>query len=141
MGQYSDYGAYDQGFVAFMVTMWLFFLFFILLASVLMMFSLYKIFVKAGREDAWAAFIPIYNTIVFLDVIKRPWWQIFMYLIPIYGIYLSIVDHNRLSKFFGRSESFTVGLVLLPILFFPILGFGADNYIPHALPDLRDESL
>ena len=106
--------------------------------GLLMMISYYKIFHKAGREDAWAAFIPIYNTIVLLDIIKRPWWQIFMYLIPFYGIYLAIVDINRLSKFFGKTEGFTVGILFLPMIFLPILGFGSAQYIPEALPDLRD---
>ena len=106
---------------------------------VFLLFCLYKIFQKAGREDAWAAFIPIYSMIVQLDIIKRPWWQLFMYFIPFYGLYLAIVDTNRLSKFFGKSEGFTAGLIFLPFIFYPILAFGDAQYNPNALPDLRDK--
>jgi hypothetical protein len=35
---------------------------------------------------------------------------------------------NLLSKSFGKSEGFTVGLILLPIVFYPILGFGDAKY-------------
>ncbi len=36
-------------------------------------YCMYKIFQKAGRQDAWAAFIPIYNTIVLLEIVKNPY--------------------------------------------------------------------
>lgn len=116
-----------------------FFLAFVLLLSLLMMIAMYKIYKKAGREDAWAAFIPIYSTFVLIDIIKRPWWQFFMYMIPFYGFYLSVVDLNRLSKFFGKASEFTVGLFFLPMVFVPILGFGPAQYNPNALPDLREK--
>jgi hypothetical protein len=35
---------------------------------------------------------------------------------------------NMLSKSFGKDEGFTVGLVLLGIIFYPILGFGSAKY-------------
>ncbi len=39
------------------------------------------------------------------------------------------------SKSFGKDEAFTVGLVLLQIIFFPILGFGSAKYLgPYGDP-------
>jgi hypothetical protein len=35
---------------------------------------------------------------------------------------------NLLSISFGKTEGFTVGLVLLPFVFLPILAFGDDQY-------------
>jgi hypothetical protein len=35
---------------------------------------------------------------------------------------------NLLSKSFGKSEGFTVGLILLPFIFYPILGLGDAQY-------------
>jgi hypothetical protein len=35
---------------------------------------------------------------------------------------------NLLSKSFGKSEGFTVGLLLLPIIFYPILGLSDAQY-------------
>ncbi len=37
-------------------------------------------------------------------------------------------QNNLLSKKFGKDEGFTVGLVLLPFIFLPILGFGSSEY-------------
>lgn len=137
----ENYGAgmgYNEAEAALALGFGMVFFVFMMILVVLNLLAFYKIFRKAGREDAWAAFIPIYSTIVLLDVIKRPWWQFFMYFIPLYGIYLMIVDMNRLSKFFGKSEAFTVGLVFLSPLFLMILAFGPAKYNPNALPDLRD---
>lgn len=48
-----------------------------LLVYVFYGYCMYRIFQKAGREDAWAAFVPIYNTIVLLDIVKKPIWWIY----------------------------------------------------------------
>ena len=37
----------------------------------------WKIFEKAGKPG-WAAIIPIYSTIVLLEIIRKPVWWIFM---------------------------------------------------------------
>lgn len=41
-----------------------------------------------------------------------------------------------LSKSFGKSEGFTIGILLLPIIFLPILAFGSAQYIgPYGNPE------
>jgi hypothetical protein len=40
--------------------------------------------------------------------------------------------YNLLSKSFGQNEGFTVGLLLLPFIFFPLLGFGNYAYLGPA---------
>lgn len=37
--------------------------------------------------------------------------------------------YNLVSKSYGKSEGSTVGLVLLPFIFWPILGFGDARYL------------
>jgi hypothetical protein len=39
---------------------------------------------------------------------------------------------NLLSKSFGKDEAFTVGLLLIPIIFYPILGLGSSKYMGPA---------
>jgi hypothetical protein len=39
---------------------------------------------------------------------------------------------NLLSKSFGQSEGFTIGLILLPFIFYPMLGFGNYQYVGPA---------
>ncbi|WP_417352906.1 DUF5684 domain-containing protein [Flavobacterium alkalisoli] len=84
--------------------------------------SYWKIFTKAGKPG-WASLIPIYNTIVIIEIVKKPVWWFFLLLIPIVNIVYAIWIINLLSKSFGKSEGFTVGLILLPVVFLPILAF------------------
>ncbi|MFZ6051076.1 DUF5684 domain-containing protein [Halocola ammonii] len=89
--------------------------------------SLWKIFTKAGKPG-WAAIIPIYNAIVILQIIGKPLWWIVLFLIPIVNVIFSIWATNLLAKSFGKSEGFTVGMIFLPFIFYPILGFGSAEY-------------
>ncbi|QOW09276.1 hypothetical protein Q73A0000_02335 [Kaistella flava (ex Peng et al. 2021)] len=121
-------GAFAMG-----LGMMIFFLIFYVFYS----FCLYKIFQKAGREDAWAAFIPIYNTIVLLDIVKKPIWWFILLLIPFVNIIFSIIIADRLSKFFGKDILMTILLVVLSFIGLPLLAFGDAVYNPNALPDDR----
>ena len=99
---------------------------------VLMIAAMWKIFAKAG-QPGWAAIIPIYNWIVWCKIVGRPAWWVLLLLIcfPIFFIILSI----DLAKSFGKGVGFAVGLILLSIIFFPILGFGSATYQgPSAAP-------
>ena len=105
-----------------------FFLFIIYFAVVaLIIVSQWKIYTKAGKPG-WACLIPIYNIIVLLEIVGKPWWWIFLFMIPIANIVFMVWVINLLSKSFGQSEGFTVGLLLLSIIFFPILGLGDCKY-------------
>ncbi len=94
--------------------------------------SLWKIVAKAG-EPGWAGIIPIYNMLVLAKIAGKPMWWGALVLIPIAGIVFQIWIWNRVVKSFGYSEGFTVGVVLLPFVFLPILGFGKATY--SHLPD------
>jgi hypothetical protein len=95
---------------------------------VLLIVSQWKVFTKAGKPG-WACLIPIYNIIVLLEIIGKPWWWLLLLLfIPVVNIVFAIWMMNLLSKSFGKSEGFTVGMVLLPFIFVPILGFGDATY-------------
>ena len=94
---------------------------------VLLIAAMWKIFVKAG-EEGWKCLIPIYNLIVLLKIVGKPWWWLLMMIIPIVNFIFLIWMTNMLSKSFGKEEGFTVGLILLGIVFYPILGFGDAQY-------------
>ncbi len=90
--------------------------------------SYWKIFTKAGVAG-WKAIIPIYNWYVLLKIVGKPGWWLILFFIPIVNIVFIIWTYNMLSKSFGKDEAFTVGLILLGIVFFPILGFGSAKYL------------
>jgi len=102
---------------------------------VLMIAAMWRIFSKAG-EPGWAAIIPIYNAYVLLKVAGKPGWWLILLFIPIVNLVIMIMTLAGLSTNFGKGVGFTVGLVLLPIIFYPILGFGKAEYQPPQPPAL-----
>jgi hypothetical protein len=88
----------------------------------------WKVYEKAGKPG-WAAIIPIYNVIVLLEIVGKPIWWIFLFLIPCVNIIFMVWTMNLVSKSFGQSEGFTIGLILLGFIFWPILGFGSAQYL------------
>jgi Family of unknown function (DUF5684) len=93
--------------------------------------AFWKIFVKAG-QPGWAGIIPIYNWWVMLKIVGRPGWWFILFLIPIVNIVILIIVYNDLSKSFGKTAGFTVGMIFLGFIFFPILGFGDARYLGPA---------
>lgn len=98
------------------------FLMFWLVVSVFMIVCMWKIFTKAGQEG-WKAIIPIYNLYVLTQIVGKPWWWLLLCCIPFVNIVIGIWLTNLLSKSFGKSEGFTIGLIFLGIVFYPILAF------------------
>ena len=81
--------------------------------------SWFKIFSKAG-QSGWKAFIPILNIVVFTKIVDKPIWWLGIYLILPIGYFLSAI---QISKRFDKKIIFTIGMILLPIVFFPLLAF------------------
>jgi hypothetical protein len=51
-------------------------------------------------------------------------------LIPIVNIVVSIIVSIDIAKNFGKDTGFGIGLWILGIIFYPILGFGDAEYNP-----------
>ncbi len=96
---------------------------------ILIIAGFWKTFAKAG-QPGWAALIPIYNIIVLLQVAGRPIWWIILFLIPVVSLIVAIIVALDVAKNFGKSVGFAIGLILLPFIFYPILGFGSAQYNP-----------
>jgi hypothetical protein len=97
--------------------------------------AMWKVFTKAG-QPGWAAIIPIYNIYIMTKIGGKPGYWTLLCLIPILNIIFLIWLYNMISKSFGKDEGFTVGLVLLGIVFWPILGFGPAKYLgPFGNPE------
>lgn len=84
-------------------------------------------FSKAGRPG-WAVLIPIYNLLVYIDIAGKPWWWLFLCMIPIAGIYFGIVLAMEFVKSYGKGVGFLLGILFLPFVFWPLLGFGDAVY-------------
>jgi hypothetical protein len=98
-----------------------------LLIALLLIIAMWKVFTKAG-QPGWASIIPIYNLYVWCKIVGRPGWWILLMLIPLVNIIVGIILCIDMAKSFGKGVGFGIGLALLGIIFWPILGFGSAQY-------------
>jgi len=91
-------------------------------------YSIWRIYAKAGKPG-WAAIIPIYNVLVELEIVGRPWWWLLLTLVPVVNIVIGVIITLNLGQVFGKSTGFGIGLIFLPIIFIPILAFGNAKYL------------
>ncbi len=121
---------------------------FALAVCILFIATNWKIFSKAGKPG-WGALIPFYNTYIMSDIafgnlsyfiaVMVSWGvsltggfsgsSILTNIAGLASLVLYVIYCVKISKAFGKSGGFAVGLVLLPFIFFPILGFGSAEYI------------
>lgn len=94
---------------------------------VLVIAGMWKTFTKAG-QPGWACLIPIYNIYVMTQIAGKPGWFILLYLVPLVNIWAAIVVLHGISTKFGQGVGFTLGLIFLPFIFYPMLGFGSAQY-------------
>jgi hypothetical protein len=100
---------------------------FYLAVIILIVASIWKVFEKAGKPG-WAAIVPIYNYIVMLEIVGKPTWWIVLLLIPFVNIFIALYMVILLAQSFNKSTGFAVGMILLPIVFYPMLAFGDATY-------------
>lgn len=101
----------------------------VFLLALVMIVAMWKIFTKAGHPG-WASIIPIYNLIILLQIVQRPIWWIILFFIPFVSLIIAIIIALDLAQSFGKGAGFGLGLIFLPIIFYPILGFGDAVYSP-----------
>ncbi|TXD41682.1 signal peptidase I [Lujinxingia vulgaris] len=95
--------------------------------TLVMIASMWKIFTKAG-EPGWAAIVPVYNGIVLAKICgKEPWWGILL-IVPFANLVAMIILSLALAEAFGKDTVWGLGLILLPIVFYPMLAFGNAQY-------------
>jgi hypothetical protein len=98
-----------------------------LLIGLLLIVAMWKVFTKAGQAG-WASIIPIYNLYIWCKIVGRPWWWILLMLIPFVNFIILIILCIDTAKSFGKGAGFGIGLALLGVIFWPILGFGSAQY-------------
>ena len=96
---------------------------FLIIASITTIIGLWKLFPLAG-EEAWKAFVPGYNFIVWLKVIQKPWWWIFLIITPGVNFLMVTLMYLHTAKVFNKRSSqdkaiaFFFGYIYLPYLGF-----------------------
>jgi hypothetical protein len=95
--------------------------------TVFLVVTMWKVFEKAG-QPGWACLVPFYNTCVWLKIAGKPMWWFFLLLIPVVNFIIAILAVIGLANKFGKGGGYAVGLIFLPIIFYPMLAFGDAEY-------------
>lgn len=94
---------------------------FVVFALISVFGSLFFLFKKANRKG-WEALIPVYNLYVWLQILKKPWWWIFLFIFPGVNILMLIVLCVSTAHVFGyRNWQHVTLSAFLPFLFLPFL--------------------
>lgn len=101
-----------------------------LIAYILVLFACFwKLFQKAGRP-AWAGFVPFYNIVVWLQISGKPWWWVFLFLVPGVNLLMFIIMNVNTSIILGERElKDHLVMVLLPWVKIPQLVFSDRPYV------------
>ncbi|MGB3777701.1 MAG: DUF5684 domain-containing protein [Tunicatimonas sp.] len=94
---------------------------------ILIIASGWQLFTKAGKPG-WAVLIPIYNLILLLEIVGKPVWWVLLMFFPFVNLIASIWIANLLVKSFGKTELYTIGMIFLPFICYPLLAFGSSQY-------------
>ncbi|MBQ0018293.1 MAG: hypothetical protein KBS63_03645 [Clostridiales bacterium] len=124
LSAFSAYNAYTGGDTS-MIQM---------IAVVAMYVGLWKVFEKAGTEG-WRGIIPIYNYYKIFELTAGNGWLFLICCIPVVG---NVFMGYCVAKAFGKSQGFMIGLMILPFIFIPMLGFDDSRYYgPMGVSDSR----
>lgn len=110
-------------------------LIFFLVVQVIHFLGTWKLYKKAGRE-AWEALVPVYNAVILMKIIHRPWWWVILLFIPVVNLIMFPVVWVETIRSFGRRSTLETWLVVLT---FGLYIF----YVNYALdePHIKDRSL
>ncbi|NOY79378.1 MAG: signal peptidase I [Kiritimatiellaeota bacterium] len=98
-----------------------------LVILIVVVMGMWKMYVKGGKPG-WGCLIPFYNAYLLVKIAGKPGWWFFLLLVPLVNIVVWIIVLHGVSVNFGKGVGFTIGLILLPFVFYPILGFGSAEY-------------
>lgn len=92
--------------------------------------GMWKAFEKAG-EPGIACIVPIWNILVICKIAGKPAWWVLLFFIPCVSFVVAILINLAVAKNYGKSELFGIGMAFIPMVFWPILGFGDARYVGY----------
>ena len=95
-------------------TQWLIFLFAI---QVIHGLATWKLYIKAGRQ-AWEAFVPVYNAVILMKIINRPWWWTILLFLPIVNLIMFPVIWVETARSFGKNTTLDTILAIFTLGFY-----------------------
>ena len=77
----------------------------------------WKLYIKAGRK-AWEAFIPVYNAVILMKIIIRPWWWTILLFLPIVNLIMFPVIWVETARSFGKNATVDTFLAIVTLGFY-----------------------
>ncbi len=77
---------------------------FFLVVQVVHFAGTWKLYQIAGRK-AWEAAVPVYNSVVLMKIINRPWWWTILLFVPIVNLIMFPVVWVETLRSFGRNST------------------------------------
>ena len=77
----------------------------------------WKLYIKAGRQ-AWEAFVPVYNAVILMKIINRPWWWTILLFLPIVNLIMFPVVWVETARSFGKNSTTDTILAILSLGFY-----------------------
>jgi hypothetical protein len=105
-------------------------LFGILVAAIIMNIGIWKTLEKGGISGT-NLFVPIRNMRMMIRLAGLEGWKIPPLALLLGPALLSCIPFG-IARQFGKGRLFGLGLLLLPFIFFPILGFGRTRYLGNS---------
>lgn len=105
---------------------------FLLIIQLIHGLGTWKLYTMAGRK-AWEAFVPIYNAVVLMKVISRPWWWVILLFLPIVNLIMIPSIWVETARSFGKDSKLDALLCLVTLGFYLFyLSYAADiSYIEN----------
>jgi len=100
----------------------------ILIIQVIHGLGTWKLYIKAGRQ-AWEAFIPLYNAVILMKILNRPWWWVILLFLPIVNLIMFPVVWVETARSFGKNSTFDTALAIITLGFY--------NYYLNYLDDVK----
>ena len=112
-----------------------------LVVQIIHFFGTYKLYRIAGRKS-WEAIIPIYNAVILLKIINRPWWWTILLFIPIVNLIIFPVIWVETVRSFGRHSKTDTWLAVLTFgLYIYYLNYGLNlSYVENRSLKPRTEA-
>ena len=114
----------------FFIIFWIVYSVVLIAVCTLLIVSLWKIFVKAGKPG-WASIIPVYNFWVMSEIACNNNIMFFIFIfIPFLNFVALIAYIVGICKTFGKGTGFAILSIFFYLITFPILAFGKSEYDP-----------
>ena len=115
-------------------------LIFIFILQIIHGLSTWKLYLKAGRK-VYEAFIPLYNLVVLMKIIKRPIWWFFLLFIPIINLIMIPVIWVETIRSFEKNTTLDTLLVLVTFGFYiTYLNYTTENLVYIENRDLKSQT-